>query len=463
MGNPAFGSRRRLPAGPRLGPVAQSGPLPIDRRRLTRQQAVCAPAALSGRLCCSDATLSLAAFPDCGVTIPGAPHQDGVSATMTAIDERRAAFGALAEECWGRAFAVALSILRDRHEAEEAVQEALLTAFVKIGTLRDRDRFDPWLARIVQNEARGRLRRRRAPTIPDVASLPSRVAQDEPERAWTDGRLATALGALTYNQRVTVTLRFLVGLAPREIADFLGLSGESVRKRLHDGLTRLRTLGAAPPQPHAGGSAMPTERKEALMTRIPNVLSAIDTRPDDEEPRADRPLMMSILDRLLEDRIVVLSGRIDTEAATSAAAQFLFLQRANGEAPVHLYINSQGGDLFAGFAIHDTMQFLSCPVHTMAFGQATGIAALLLAAGEPGARRALPNTAVMLHQPPVGEESGLQEHFQEAAAAGFRGRLVQLFAKRTGADADKIDRDLARGVYLTTEQAQEYGILDNVV
>lgn len=381
------------------------------------------------------------------------------------LEEASQAFGALAEEHWGRAFAVALGVLRNVHEAEEAVQDALLRALVHLPSLRNPRRFGPWLARIVQNEARQRLRRRRTPA--EGGNALSRVAAPEPaepDPPWTGRQLAAALETLTYNQRVVVALRYLVGLTPAEIAGFLGLSRVSVRKRLHDGLRRLRGHRIGRPPRSAARSRMPIDRREDMMNRIPKVLSRIlEGSAAEGEERTSQVVVLNLMDRLLEDRIVFLSGRIGQEQATSVTSQFLFLQRENREAPVHVYILSPGGDLFAGLAIYDTMQFLACPVHTYAIGQASGVAALVLAGGETGCRFLLPNAAVMLHQPSVGESEGLQEHFQEAAAARFRGRLVQLLSAHTKADENRIDRDLTRGVYLTAEEAREYGLADEIV
>jgi ATP-dependent Clp protease protease subunit len=289
-------------------------------------------------------------------------------------------------------------------------------------------------------------------------------------RKWTYAQLAAALDALTLNQRVVVSLRYLAGLAPKEISAFLGLSRVSVRKRLHDGLARLRgmrDLPLEPPRPEP--RPIPVARKEDLMARIPNVLEKYFDSPkkaedgDSSEPGPRHILTVNLMDRLLMDRIVFLSGRIDMDAATSATIQLLFLQKENREQPVHVYVCSPGGDLFAGLAVYDTMQFLACPVHTYAIGQAAGVAALVVAAGEPGSRFALPNAALMLYQPPVGEGEGLEEHYLEAAAAGFRARLVDLLAKHTKVDRARIELDLARGLYLPAEEAREYGLVDQVV
>lgn len=393
-------------------------------------------------------------------------HREGVRIGARE-SERTAAFGALAEECWGRAYAVALGVLRDRHAAEDAAQEALLSAFARLDSLRDTARFEPWLFRIVQNEARMRHRRRRR-----VAPSPSLDARPAPDpgaekRPWKDAELAAAIGALTPKQRDAVALRWLAGLAPGDVAEFLGVSPETVRKRLHDGLARLRALGRGPlPPPRLEPVPIPPPRKEILMSRIPNVLEFLESSAGGKNASESAPrqaLVVSLMDRLLMDRIVFLSGRIDAEAATSAVLQLLFLQKENREQPVHLYVCSPGGDLFAGLAIYDTMRSLACPVHTYAVGLAGGVAALLVAGGARGSRFALPSAALTLHEPRESEGGGLAAQVREAAAASFRARLVDLFANHTGAERDRVERDVAGGLFLTAEQAKDYGLVDEVV
>lgn len=381
--------------------------------------------------------------------------------------ERTTQFAALAEECWGRVFSLAFGILGDRQEAEDAAQDALLAAFASLRSLRDPARFGPWLSEIVRNEARMRWRKRRR--VAPTPSLDARPAPAPPpaNRPWTDPELAAALTGLTPKQRDAVALRYLAGLSPSEIAEILDVSPGAVRKRLHDGLARLREFGRGPvPAPPSESIPIPPSRKEILMSRIPNVLEFLESAGAGEgasENASRQALVVSLMDRLLMDRIVFLSGRIDTDAATSAVLQMLFLQKENREQPIHVYVCSPGGELFAGLAIYDTIRFLACPVHTYAVGQAGGVAALLVAGGTRGSRFALPSAAITLHEPRESEGGGLTAQVREAAAASFRSRLVELFAKHTGAEREDVERDVSRGLFLTAEQARNYDLVDEVV
>lgn len=171
-----------------------------------------------------------------------------------------------------------------------------------------------------------------------------------------------------------------------------------------------------------------------------------------------------IYSRLLKDRIVFLGTDVSDTAANLIVAQLLFLEGEDPDREITLYINSAGGQVSAGLAIYDTMRYLRCPVATVCVGQAASIASLLLAAGTPGKRRALPNGRVMLHQPLgafEGQAAEIEIHAREILA--LRQRLNEILASHTGQTAEKIHKDTDRDRYLSAEEAKAYGIIDEIV
>jgi ATP-dependent Clp protease protease subunit len=173
---------------------------------------------------------------------------------------------------------------------------------------------------------------------------------------------------------------------------------------------------------------------------------------------------MDIYSRLLKDRIVFLGSAVGDEVANSVVAQLLFLQSEDPKADVHLYINSPGGAITAGLAIYDTMQFISCDVATYCVGQCASMAAVLLAAGAPGKRNALPNSRILIHQPMAGMEGSAEDimiHAKEFKK--IKERLNQILLKHTGHPLEKIERDTDRDRFMSAEEAQEYGLIDHVI
>jgi ATP-dependent Clp protease protease subunit len=171
-----------------------------------------------------------------------------------------------------------------------------------------------------------------------------------------------------------------------------------------------------------------------------------------------------IYSRLLKDRIVFLGTQVSDVAANSIIAQLLFLEGEDPDKEITLYINSPGGSVTAGLAIYDTMQYVRCPLATVCLGQAASMAAILLASGSPGKRRALPNSRVMIHQPLGGYEgqaTDIEIHAREVLA--LRKCLDDILAKHTGQSAEKINRDTDRDRFLSAVQAKEYGIIDDVI
>lgn len=170
-----------------------------------------------------------------------------------------------------------------------------------------------------------------------------------------------------------------------------------------------------------------------------------------------------IFSRLLKERIIFVTGGIDDGMAALITSQLLFLESENPKKEIAMYINSPGGYVSSGLAIYDTMQFIRCPVSTVCIGQAASMGSLLLAAGEPGARFALPNARVMLHQPSGGYSgvaTDIERHAEEII--DLKRRLNKIYVKHTGQDYDVIERKLDRDTFLTAEEAQEFGIVDKV-
>ncbi|HPF22154.1 MAG: ATP-dependent Clp protease proteolytic subunit [Hyphomonas sp.] len=170
-----------------------------------------------------------------------------------------------------------------------------------------------------------------------------------------------------------------------------------------------------------------------------------------------------IFSRLLKERIIFVTGGIDDGLAALVTSQLLFLESENPKKEIAMYINSPGGYVSSGLAIYDTMQFIRCPVSTVCIGQAASMGSLLLAAGEPGARFALPNARVMLHQPSGGYSgvaTDIERHAEEII--DLKRRLNNIYVKHTGQPYEVIERKLDRDTFLTAEEACEFGIVDKV-
>jgi len=171
-----------------------------------------------------------------------------------------------------------------------------------------------------------------------------------------------------------------------------------------------------------------------------------------------------IFSRLLMDRIVFLGTAIDDNVANIIIAQLLFLQAEDPKKDIYLYINSPGGSVYAGLAIYDTMQYLTAPVNTMCMGMAASMGAVLLAAGAPGKRTALPNSRVMIHQPSSGAQGTAADiEIQAREILYARERLNQILAHHTGQPVEKIADDVDRDRFMSPLEAKEYGIIDHVV
>ncbi len=168
--------------------------------------------------------------------------------------------------------------------------------------------------------------------------------------------------------------------------------------------------------------------------------------------------------RLLKENIIFLGTPIDDTIANLVCAQLLFLESENPDRDISIYINSPGGDITALFAIYDTMSFIKPDVSTICFGQAASAAAVLLAAGTPGKRMALPHARILLHQPYAGAQ-GQATDIELAAKEilRLRGMLEGILAAHTGQDPEKIHRDTDRDFVMSAAEAKDYGILDEVI
>lgn len=173
--------------------------------------------------------------------------------------------------------------------------------------------------------------------------------------------------------------------------------------------------------------------------------------------------IFDIFSRLLRDRIIFIGTPIDDTIASLVIAQMLFLQGEDPTEPINVYVNSPGGSITAGLAIYDTMQYIAPEVHTWCIGQAASMAAVLLAAGTPGHRYALPYSRILLHQPWGGLQGQATDiQIQAEEILRLRRWLNEILAKHTGQPVEKIQQDTERDYYMTAEEAREYGIIDVV-
>ena len=171
-----------------------------------------------------------------------------------------------------------------------------------------------------------------------------------------------------------------------------------------------------------------------------------------------------IYSRLMQDRIVLLGGEVNDDSANLIVAQLLFLQAQDAKKPVSMYINSPGGSVTAGLAIYDTMQFISCPVHTYCIGQAASMGAVLLTAGEKGHRFALPNARIMIHPPwggAEGQASDIEITCQEILR--LKQKLNEILAAHSGQPMEQVVRDTDRDHFMGSEEARAWGLIDQVL
>jgi len=171
-----------------------------------------------------------------------------------------------------------------------------------------------------------------------------------------------------------------------------------------------------------------------------------------------------IYSRLLKDRIIFLGEPIDDHISSLVIAQMLFLEAEDPDKDIFLYINSPGGIVTSGLAIYDTMQYIKPDVATICLGQAASMGSLLLAAGAPGKRSALPNSRIMIHQPSAGfqgQATDIEIHAKEILR--IKAKLNEIYSFHTGKPVEKIEQDMERDNFMSAAEAVEYGLIDKVI
>jgi len=182
----------------------------------------------------------------------------------------------------------------------------------------------------------------------------------------------------------------------------------------------------------------------------------------EQSPRGERAY--DIYSRLLKDRIIMLGEQIDDNVANSVVSQLLFLDAQDSEKDIYLYINSPGGSVTAGLAIYDTMNFIKADVQTIVIGLAASMGSFLSSSGAQGKRFALPNAEIMIHQP-LGGAQGQATEIEIAARhiLRTRERLNKVLSQNTGQPLEVIQRDTDRDKYMDTDEAKEYGLIDDIM
>ena len=195
--------------------------------------------------------------------------------------------------------------------------------------------------------------------------------------------------------------------------------------------------------------------------RIDPVTGALVPVVVEQTSRGERSF--DIFSRLLRERIVFVTGQVEDHMASLIVAQLLFLESEDSTKDISMYINSPGGVVTAGMAIHDTMQYIKPRVSTVCIGQAASMGSFLLAAGEPGMRIALPSARIMVHQPSGGAQGMASDiEIQAREILRIRRRMNELYVKYTGKALEEIERAMDRDTFLEAEEAREFGIVDKV-
>ena len=194
--------------------------------------------------------------------------------------------------------------------------------------------------------------------------------------------------------------------------------------------------------------------RSMIMALIPMVVEQTD--------RGERSY--DIYSKLLEERIIFITGEINDALANTVVAQLLYLEAKDSTKDIDVYINSPGGSVTAGLAIYDTMNFIKCGVSTICIGMAASMAAFFLSSGEKGKRFALPSSEIMIHQPLGGAQGQASDiKIQAEHILSIKKRLNEILAKNTGKPVERIEIDTDRDNYLTAQEACEYGLVDKVI
>jgi ATP-dependent Clp protease, protease subunit len=182
----------------------------------------------------------------------------------------------------------------------------------------------------------------------------------------------------------------------------------------------------------------------------------------EQDARGERSF--DIYSRLLRDRVIFIGTPIDDQIANLVVAQLIHLESDDPDKDIAIYINTPGGHVYAGLAIYDTMQFIRPDIQTTCVGIAMSMGSLLLAGGTPGKRFALPNSRILIHQPSggfQGQATDIEIHAREALA--LRARVDSIYAKHTGKSVEQVHEDMERDRFFTSDQAAEYGLIDQVL
>jgi len=217
--------------------------------------------------------------------------------------------------------------------------------------------------------------------------------------------------------------------------------------------TRVKSTARSTPLPHRPRAALhlSAPRSQPL---VPFVI--------EQTPRGERSY--DIYSRLLKERIICLMGPVTDELTSIVMAQLLFLESENPEKPISMYINSPGGSVTAGLGIYDTMQYVQPEIATLCVGQACSMGSLLLTAGAPGKRSALPNSRIMIHQPSGGAGGQATDiQIQAEEILKLKKNLNNLYVDHTGQPLEKIAADMERDKFMSAQEACDYGLIDTVV
>ena len=182
------------------------------------------------------------------------------------------------------------------------------------------------------------------------------------------------------------------------------------------------------------------------------------------EKTGDTERSYDLFSRLLKERIIFIGEGVDDHMANVIIAQMLFLEKEDPKADIHVYINSPGGSVYAGLAIYDVMQLVSCPVATTCVGMAASMGAVLLAGGEKGKRSILPNSRTMIHQVSSGFKGTIADINVQAKETNYlMDRLMEILSEHTGRDVEQVRKDCDRDYWMSAEEALDYGIVDEIL
>ena len=182
----------------------------------------------------------------------------------------------------------------------------------------------------------------------------------------------------------------------------------------------------------------------------------------EQTPKGERSF--DIFSRLLKERIIFLTGEVNDEVSALVCAQLLFLEAENPKKDIALYINSPGGVVTSGFAMYDTMQYISCDVATICVGQACSMGSFLLAGGTKGKRYSLPNSQIMIHQPSGGAKGQAADiEIQAKMILDLRKRLNAIYAQNTGQKLSVIEKAMDRDNFMTPQEALDFGLIDHII